>query len=144
MDNYKKSTFSPQKIRPFGPVYLDWISDIQASNFFFIFLALKKLLAPLRSRIGTSSVFCHSFSVSPGVCYYQIVPKLGVLRPRGDWGVQILGPFYPNNRIFSDCGIAYRGSLPYVLWVIQNSCIALKTLLMQKSPTCTYISQKPW
>ena len=27
MDNYKKSTFSPPKIRPLGPVHLDWISD---------------------------------------------------------------------------------------------------------------------
>ena len=27
LDNYKKSTFSPQKIRPLGPVHLDLISD---------------------------------------------------------------------------------------------------------------------
>ena len=75
MDNYKKSSFSPKKIRPLGPVHLDWISDkldyLRSPRkqilFFFIFLASKKLLAPLRSRIGTGSVFCHSFSVSPGV-----------------------------------------------------------------------------
>ena len=27
LDNYKKSTFSPQKIKPLGTVHLDWISD---------------------------------------------------------------------------------------------------------------------
>ena len=27
LDNYKKSTFSPKKIRPLGPVHLDQISD---------------------------------------------------------------------------------------------------------------------
>ena len=48
---------------------INWIiSEVQASKFFFfIFLASKELLAPLRSKIGTCSVFCHSFSVSPGV-----------------------------------------------------------------------------
>ena len=48
---------------------INWIiSEVQGNKFFFfIFLASKKLLAPLRSRIGTCSVFCHSFSVSPGV-----------------------------------------------------------------------------
>ena len=69
------------KSQPFPPKKLDllvlsiwigyrinWIiSEVQASNFFFIFLASKKLQAPLRSRIRTCSVFCHSFSVSPGV-----------------------------------------------------------------------------
>ena len=47
---------------------INWIiSEVQGNNFFFIFLASKKLLAPLRSKIGTGSVICHSFSVSPGV-----------------------------------------------------------------------------
>ena len=70
------------KSQPFPPKKLDlsvlsiwigyrinWIiSKVQASKiFFFIFLASKELLAPLRSKIGTCSVFCHSFSVSPGV-----------------------------------------------------------------------------
>ena len=70
------------KSQPFPPKKLDlsvlsiwigyrinWIiSEVQASKiFFFIFLASKKLLAPLRSRIGTCLVFCHSFSVSHGV-----------------------------------------------------------------------------
>ena len=37
------------------------ISEVQVSKkFFFIFLASKKLLASLRSEIGTCSVFCHS------------------------------------------------------------------------------------
>jgi hypothetical protein len=49
--------------------WINWIiSEVQASKkFFFIFLASKKLLAPLRSRIGTGSVFCHSFLASPWV-----------------------------------------------------------------------------
>ena len=66
----------PQKnFRYLGPSMwfsnrISWIiSEVQASkNFFFIFLASKKLLAPLRSRIGTGSVFCHS----PGVIYKWI------------------------------------------------------------------------
>ena len=47
LDNYKKSTFSPQKIRPLGPVHLDLISDKfdylqgQVSIFFFIFFHQK-------------------------------------------------------------------------------------------------------
>ena len=50
-------------------------SKVQASNFFFfIFLASKKLLAPQRGRIGTGSVFCHSFSVSPGVIWVPWSP----------------------------------------------------------------------
>ena len=70
----QQNTISPQKNRPLGPVHLDWKSDKldylrspsqQKKN--FIFLASKKLLAPLRSGIGTCSVFCHSFSVSPNV-----------------------------------------------------------------------------
>ena len=52
---------------------INWIiSEVQASKiFFFIIVALKKLLAPLRSIIGTCSVFCHSFSVSPGVYCFE-------------------------------------------------------------------------
>ena len=47
LDNYKKSTFSPQKIRPLGPVHLDLLSDKfdylqgQISIFFSLFCIKK-------------------------------------------------------------------------------------------------------
>ena len=48
---------------------INWIISIfkVSKKMFFILSASKKLLAPLRSGIGTCSVFCHSFSVSPNV-----------------------------------------------------------------------------
>ena len=55
----KSQQFSPQKFCPLGPVHLDWISDKldylswPLGQFFFISLALDKLLATLGSGIGT-------------------------------------------------------------------------------------------
>ena len=74
----KSQPFPPKKLDP--SVLSNWIgyrinwiiSEVQVGKkFFFTFSASKKLLAPLKSRIGTWLVFCHSFSVSPGVSQDQ-------------------------------------------------------------------------
>ena len=68
--NPRQQSWITIKNQPFPPKKLDLsVLSIWIGNriIFFIFFASKKLLAPLKSRIGTCSVFCHSFSVSPGV-----------------------------------------------------------------------------
>ena len=70
LDNYKKSTFSPQKIKPWSCLSgsdIGWIGLSQLSIgtifvFFFIFLASDKLLVALGCGIGTCSIFFHSLS----------------------------------------------------------------------------------
>jgi hypothetical protein len=83
LDNYKKSTFSPQKNQtswscPSG-------SDIRQIEFppnpklaefvLFIFLALKRVLAALESGIGTCLVLCHLFSFQDNVGNMYIFPR---------------------------------------------------------------------
>ena len=68
----KSQPFPPKKLDPLVlsiwiGYQINWIiSEVQVSKFFFSFFQHRKsfLLAPLRSRIGTCSGFCHSFSVS--------------------------------------------------------------------------------